>query len=135
MTVVLTDELVRDTLRDVAAENPEKVYETPEAMKTDGGACYYVHKAEDGSEGPGCIVGTVLYRLGVPLAEMAKREGTNALGVIADLELSGEVEAKGLSSSTRTLLRWVQIQQDGGRSWGSAYKNATGEDVPLLIEV
>jgi hypothetical protein len=118
--ITLTDDQVLSTLRDVVAENPEKVYKAPDNMLVfgDDTSCFYVHKNEDGTEEAGCIVGTVLHRLGVSLADLKRVEGLSAVSALR------AAEVKGLSYPTKSLLRYVQHNQDGGSSWGQALTNA-----------
>ncbi|MDQ1016674.1 hypothetical protein [Streptomyces afghaniensis] len=114
MSIALTDEQVLSTLRDVAEESPEKVYEAPEHLRDEWGSCYYVHRDEDGNESAGCIVGTVLHRLGVPLAELRKAE---TYGADAAIPLIG---VTGISASVSSFLRHVQRKQDRGQTWSNA---------------
>ncbi|MFF5433443.1 hypothetical protein ACFY5K_25845 [Streptomyces griseofuscus] len=122
----INDEQIMMALRDVVAENPERVYKAPAVMSgSEGGTCFYVHVDDDGQEEPGCIVGTVLHRLGVPLAELKKKEGLGALAAIRGLE--PQVLA---THKTQAVLRDIQIRQDRGAPWGEAYTAATGCAVP-----
>ncbi|MFE2075215.1 hypothetical protein [Streptomyces misionensis] len=118
------------TLRDVVSENPEKVYKAPPAMPgAEDGSCFYVHVDEDGQEEPGCIVGTVLHRLGVPLAELKEKEGLGSTAAVRGLALRPS-----LSLTTVGVLRDIQMRQDRGASWGEAYTGATGRELPKLAK-
>ncbi|MER6485724.1 hypothetical protein ABT264_19475 [Streptomyces virginiae] len=114
---VTTDE-VMTTLRAVVAERPEYVYRKPSDVDNTWDACLYVHPAGGGreEEAPGCVVGTVLHRLGVPLAELAMREGTAAYSVVHELlDVPDEAQAA---------LQYAQTQQDGGSTWSRALQAA-----------
>ncbi|WP_338781766.1 hypothetical protein [Streptomyces sp. DG1A-41] len=117
MSIVLTDEQVLSTLRDVAEESPEKVYVAPAHLRDEWGSCYYVHRDEEGNESAGCIVGQVLHRLGVPLAELKKAE---TLGATAAVRLTTE----GVSDTVATFLRYVQCKQDRGQTWSRSVRDA-----------
>lgn len=111
----ITDTQIISTLREVVAERPDYVYKAPAHMEgAISGACFYVH-TDGGAGKPGCIVGYVLNRLGVPLADLTVWEGTSALEVAAEFGVSDE--------AARTL-NHAQIVQDGGESWSAALESA-----------
>ncbi|MEU5577803.1 hypothetical protein ABZ791_10620 [Streptomyces huasconensis] len=120
MRTVLTDSQVLSALRQIAAESPEKVYEAPGNMRDGWDTCYYVHRDEDGTESPGCIVGQVLHRLGVPLADL---KGVETLGAITVVQRITE----GVSDGVAVFLREVQRKQDRGYAWGEAVADALEE--------
>jgi hypothetical protein len=137
VSIVLTDTQVLSALRQIAEENPEKVYEAPADMRDDWGSCYYVHRDDQGNESPGCIVGQVLHRLGVPLADLKKAE---TLGATAAVQRTTE----GVSDNVANLLRYVQVKQDRGQTWSKAVADAledfneihtTGLTLPAVAEV
>lgn len=101
--IKVSEEVVISTLREVAAGRPDYVYERPEG----GSYCLYVH-----GDQPGCIVGHVLNRLGVPLAELEKREGRGAFVVAAEF-----LHTTGFA---REVLDVAQALQDRGRTWGES---------------
>ncbi|MFB7027161.1 MULTISPECIES: hypothetical protein [unclassified Streptomyces] len=109
----LTDEQILSTLVQVAAENPEKVYQAPESMLDRYNSCFYVHEAEDGTQEPGCIVGQVLHRLGVPLVALKEAE---TLGASSAVQLT----TQGVSRDVALFLRFVQRKQDRGSTWSEA---------------
>lgn len=125
MTTV-TDEQVKEVLREVVSERPEYVYSAPEYMapaRIGGGTCFYVHNDEDGTPvSAGCVVGVVLQRLGVPLAAMAEREGEAALNMVPRL-------LKNISPKMVNVLDSVQSYQDEKTPWGESYAKATGETI------
>ncbi|MEU6704746.1 hypothetical protein [Streptomyces wuyuanensis] len=117
----ITEDTILATLQEVVRESPEKVYESPEHMRTPGATCFYVHTDEAGNRtGPGCIVGTVLHRLGVSLEALSEGEGWPAQSVLNHLasDLDPELLAK---------LRRVQMSQDNGDTWAEAYSSEFGE--------
>lgn len=125
----ITDDTVLSTLRAVVAERPDHVYTRPVHMLpiigSDGhkaADCLYVHTAPDDESDltPGCLVGTVLHRLGVPLEELAGNEGTGGFEVAAD---------HGVSEGLCWFLGAVQSRQDSGKPWGVALASAE-EDYP-----
>ncbi|MGW4446470.1 hypothetical protein [Streptomyces sp. NPDC004682] len=122
--ITTTDAEVLETLRQVVSERPEYVYSAPEYMEPNRGAkCFYVHKDERGANvSAGCVVGVVLHRLGMPLEELADREGDTALQVMNRL-------VEGTSGATRSALLSIQEYQDEGTAWGTAYAMATGETI------
>ena len=77
-------------------------------------SCFYVHG--DGAtrpKEPGCIIGQLLHRLGVPLDSFSLLEGEAADSVVKKF-------FPRTSGAVLTFLRDVQHWQDGGRSWGAA---------------
>lgn len=115
---ILTLELANQILDEIVAEfGPDYVYRNP-AFGTpgyQGPRCAYVH-----GDQPGCIVGHVLYRFGVPLAQLANHEGDSALDVVAAVQGASKGRAG-------WLLDWVQTNQDGGLPWGDAVARARGQ--------
>jgi hypothetical protein len=123
MAVKVTAEQVLATLREVVAERPTYVYEAPEGYASETNetsvACFYVH-----GNTPGCIVGHVLARLGVPLSDLALVEGRGAYKV-ADWFL--DITDPDGATDVEHVLSVVQMHQDRGDSWGSALEAALGE--------
>ncbi|MFI9202612.1 hypothetical protein [Streptomyces sp. NPDC053048] len=117
----LNDDQVLTTLREVVAESPHYVYSPPQHQ--DRHDCYYVHTSWDGTpESPGCVVGVVLHRLGVPLEYLAQYEGWAAMRLLDSLPVA-------LSARTINALENIQCAQDNGRPWGEAYTDATGKTI------
>jgi hypothetical protein len=121
-----TDAEVLALAKKITDERPDYVYKAPEwePEKLHGYApesftnCFYVHPREDGKGlQPGCVVGELLHRLGVPLETLAKREGIGAWTLVPET-------VTGLSHSVRFFLGKIQNFQDEGHSWGEAYKAA-----------
>jgi hypothetical protein len=114
MAITVSGERVIEVLREVVAERPDYVYAAPPEMITTAmlaNPCFYVH-GEGADAVPGCVVGAVLNRLGVPLSELAGYEGTPAQHVAERLlETDHDVVS---------MLREVQTEQDQGTSWGDA---------------
>ncbi|MFF5433444.1 hypothetical protein ACFY5K_25850 [Streptomyces griseofuscus] len=120
-----SDAKVKEVLREVVSERPDYIYSGPEYMHRDedGLACFYVHKDEDGSNvAPGCLIGVVLHRLGVPLEELEKHEGKTPVQMLKDV-------VGGVSRKTATILTQAQFEQDEKYPWGEAYARATGENI------
>ena len=124
-TFTISDEAALSTLRDVVAERADYTYSSPEYMKggAKGASCFYVHKDVDGEiVCPGCVIGVVLHRLGMPLEELVKHEGKTASQLI-------NVAVPGISSRTRKTLDVMQEHQDDGETWGESYVKATGDSL------
>jgi len=122
VTYTLTDTQVFEALTKLVEEDPGKVYKSPDEF----GQCLYVHSDEEGKRVPGCIVGTVLNRLGVPLEELEKHEGNAAAAVIENAEIQG------LSYDMVSLLRNVQRYQDSGCDWNLALDAAKRQSPALM---
>lgn len=94
------------TLRIVALERPDYVYEKP--IVYGGKACLYAYQGE-----PSCLIGQVLHRLGLPLDRMPENEPIGR--VWRDL---------GIERDTALLWQAAQGVQDNGGTWGIAFKAA-----------
>jgi hypothetical protein len=118
----ITEETIMAALQRVVEENPGKVYAAPKHMDPEGlGSCFYVHNNEDGTlTGAGCIVGTVLHQLGIPLKDLRVGEGLSANGLFGLLKLE-------TSPEFRIRIRRVQMGQDRGDTWAVAYRAEFGE--------
>ncbi|MEN8656248.1 hypothetical protein ABCR94_38185 [Streptomyces sp. 21So2-11] len=118
----VTQETLLSALQEVVKENPQRVYKAPRHMDVHGSnACFYVHLDEEGAQvGAGCIVGTVLHRLGVSLEALRRVEGLGVQGALSGLGLSGD-------QLMWPRLRRIQISQDKGSTWGEAYAAEFGE--------
>jgi hypothetical protein len=120
--ITVSAERVINTLREVASEHPDYVYETPEALRDSNYGereCWYVHPYPAGPVA-GCIVGQVLVRLGVPLDVLGEYEHRPARGVVpALLDITGLA-----SSNAHTMLAAAQSAQDGAADYGD-YEDGT----------
>lgn len=117
--IAVTDAQVIDMLKAVVAERPDYVYVAPEHQRTDdeGDQCFYVHTDENGSNPrPGCVVGEVLHRLGIPLDALSSWEGTGAFSITG--MLFGD-----LTLETREILGITQSWQDREHPWSVALEN------------
>jgi hypothetical protein len=115
----VTAEKVLETLREVVAERPDYVYEAPEGYTAATWvAGFYVH-----GDVPGCVVGHVLNRLGVPLEHLALVEGRDAYKV-ADWFLN--ITDPDGAMDVEHVLSVAQSRQDRGDSWGTALEAALG---------
>lgn len=108
---VITDETIMATLKAVVAENPEHIYVRPADYTMPGEPCLYVH-----GDVPGCVIGRVLHRLGVPLSDLRDNEGVSAYVLLHG--------GFGISVEMAYFLDAVQGSQDGGSTWGSALTEA-----------
>jgi len=109
-----------NALKAVIAEDPARVYESPEHMtKTYPAQCFYVHTApeDDSPVSPGCVVGQALYRMGVSLEKIREREGMNAWSTIGEL-------LPNVSGHVRDFANTVQMHQDRGETWAQSLANA-----------
>jgi hypothetical protein len=126
----VTDEKFISTLREVANEHSEHVYESPDEH---AGMCYYVHESPAGPV-PGCIIGVTLARLGVPLEVLSEHEHEGAGSMVAKvLNVTGDNRDYALWFASS-----AQDYQDGtdGRryAWGEAVAKAA-ERVAGLVAV
>lgn len=111
-------------LRDVvAAFGPTHIYTRPDA----GDFCQYVHGREDGRLIPGCLIGQVLFTLGIPLSTLERLEGLSA----GQLSMPGFIEGRGvnplLTGRAGSVLNVAQRRQDNGNRWGLALEAAEVE--------
>ncbi|MDX2590973.1 hypothetical protein PV343_01365 [Streptomyces sp. WI03-4A] len=117
---------VIETLREVVAEQPDYTYEAPAHMAGEGAplSCFYVHVGgNDEPDTPGCLVGHVLNRLGVPLDRLAMYEGTGSGGMLASvLEITGPLDE---IYRVDEALALAQDAQDNGSTWADALEAAT----------
>lgn len=108
----------------VAAKGADYVYSSEESVEESvrdsayDGSCRYVHHLSDGSKVPGCIVGTLLHdKFGVSIAGLMSEEGKSATYAVPFLL------PEKFTSTTLDMLSAVQINQDGGMTWGEAVEN------------
>lgn len=107
-------------IRKIADESPDYVYT---AFNDDAIDCMYTENM-DGSDG-GCIVGRALQHLDVSKESLKKMDGIAASAVIRDILGITEIEYN--ISDVKNSLMWidfVQSEQDFGRPWGYAVRNA-----------
>ena len=113
-----------EAMRAAVEEKGEKyVYQRPKNPHIPGdklGSC--LNTSADGKE-PGCLVGNVFHRLGVPLEWLFTPEIINnsAGGVISALRQREEYE---FDEKSYKLLAEAQSLQDQGAPWGQALTNA-----------
>lgn len=96
---------VRDLVRDIALDNPDKI-----------ASAYYVVNDQ-----PHCIVGVLLASLGWPLSNLQRAENRTALGVTATSEVRIGVTFTALA---RAFLSEVQFWQDAEWPWLQSYFKA-----------
>lgn len=119
---------VLSTLETVVGEKPDYVYTDNLGRSADvdsGVTCKYVHTdPHTGERTPGCVVGHVLYRLGVDLDTLgsAACEGRRAELIVR--QFVRNPWATDDVSETLRLLGRVQYAQDCGKPWGEALADA-----------
>ena len=109
----------------VAEKGVDFVYKKTETLEDEFGGdsytvCAYLHHDEDGNlTVPGCIVGNVMVRLGVPATALVSvNTGTDARSMLRFLTAEGYITYTGKAAG---LLSRVQGIQDGGiKSWSEA---------------
>ncbi|MEV8056544.1 hypothetical protein AB0P37_08455 [Streptomyces antimycoticus] len=116
--IAITNGQLETALRAVVESSPDHVYSAPVGMSNGNGTCFYVHRTEDGTKTPGCLVGHALHRLGVPLATLEKWEGTSATGVIEGITTLDEC------ASAVQLANEAQMAQDTGQCWSESLATA-----------
>lgn len=120
--ITVSEADVINTLQTVVDERPDYVYARPAHMPDALGLCRYVHTAEGDPETrtPGCLVGQVLDRLGVPLEELERNEGAGAISVVP----------KFIDTTSRAveILADAQNYQDGGDSWSESLSIALDDN-------
>ncbi|WP_458085763.1 hypothetical protein [Streptomyces malaysiensis] len=113
--IEITAEQLEATIREVAAERPDYIYKTPEGSDI----CRYVHTDNDsGVQIPGCLIGHALNRLGVPLADLCRNEGTDAASVIHTYTTLGTWDPAVMAAEN------AQFEQDQGSTWSEAVRIA-----------
>jgi hypothetical protein len=121
--ITVSAETLIQTIREVADDDPERVYKAPDHMgRAPGGVnCYYVHTSADGWQA-GCLIGKALNRLGVPLEVLRANEGKSAGLVINRLiNLTGSFAE---TQSANTFASVAQDCQDQGSPWREAVHTA-----------
>jgi hypothetical protein len=115
------------TLREVADERPDYVYTTPANEPSVASMCYYVHTDDEGHRVPGCLIGTVLNRLGVPLDKLRQFEGWGARELLTNIVV---IVGPNADIASEILVR-AQRYQDGSnmiipkrRTWGDVVSYA-----------
>lgn len=111
-----TDNVIGALMRAVASKPQGYVYTNPQGIEADPTyptACHYVHGSGDKAV-CGCIVGTALHDLGVPLDALSSQEGQPAYAVLMALESEGILTFDGQVSA---LMDTVQACQDTGETW------------------
>ncbi|MFF9268639.1 hypothetical protein [Streptomyces rochei] len=113
--ITLTLDKAKELLAEAVAEKGEDfVYVNRDGRPVAGltGAdCHYVH-----GDQPGCIVGHVLHKAGVSLADLSEYEGQGAEDPALDLA--------GATDDACRLLSYAQENQDRGIPWGESVRLA-----------
>jgi hypothetical protein len=80
---------------------------------------------------PGCLVGDVLHRIGVPLPDLATWDDTTADDLLANLLAHNHVES--VAEGVETYLVAAQVMQDTeGMTWGMALASAEASVAGVL---
>ena len=113
-TIALAEEIV--------GENPDYIYERPNVKASP--ACLYVHGDTESGMRPGCVVGHILAKAGLPLEEIAKFDagGDTAIHALADNGLLKNVID--IDERSIAFLRELQSGQDFGETWATALSGA-----------
>lgn len=124
MSNVITTAQIIVSIRNLAAANPDFVYEKPEG----DAVCRYIHRDAEGEpiEGEGCIVGRVVTGFNIPAIKIDPSEGSGASSLLRRLESDGLVSISGWVD-----LQWiarVQEAQDAGARWPRAVEYADAAD-------
>lgn len=118
MNNTITLAMVRETAKSIVAKVGDDYRYT-----TKNGCCKYVYL-----EQPDCIVGMILYNLGVSISILKKLDKSSYTGgssMIASPQASTELRnAKiGIDTKARKYLNIIQRSQDGGKTWGDALRD------------
>lgn len=120
MSITIDD--LTNKIREIAADNPDFIYEAPACEDPDMGSedCQYVHRDDDLEpiEGEGCIVGRALTQLGVKLNY--GDEGEAAYALIAKMVGDGRIDANLDDLEAIAWANDVQRNQDTRFPWGRA---------------
>lgn len=103
-------------LREVVAEKGAD-YVDPNSGDNSPGPCEYTY-----DDAPGCIVGHVAFKAGVPIERLH-----DWLGMITDEPWETQEDADLFTYDALTLLRAAQVVQDNGGTWGEALASAESD--------
>jgi hypothetical protein len=107
---MITFAQVQAEVRALAAASPDYVY-------TSGtNDCFYTAGADGNETGECCIFGQALTRLGVPVEDLAAREGDGINGLFEGLGIFATVREEDWA-------RRVQSRQDWGYTWAAAIEH------------
>lgn len=115
-------------LKELVKQNGEDfIYSNPEPDPVSD--CLYIHNYGSNGQEPGCIVGHLLFGLGVSADFLHRQEGAGASAVLNRAENEGLVKLTGSKQeSVSRLLDRVQGKQDEREPWGRAVKEALSEE-------
>jgi hypothetical protein len=114
---------VLDLLTKIVSEQGEDFIYQP--LPGTDGQCQYVH-----GDQPRCLVGHVLFRLGVPLDALRELDdGTGANIGVVDLAWALNLD---MPAEAQNALSAAQDRQDGGETWGVALQAARDVLTPFL---
>ncbi len=130
MSVEMTFAKVRQAAEELVFEKGKDfLYSDTEGHKA-GEGCVYVHpiyERVDCEDTPGCLVGQIMYRIGVPLSAMRRYNTDTPSGTLLHLlEEDGSITFA--SDKMRELIRRylgeAQFVQDNDGTWGRALRAA-----------
>lgn len=125
--IEVTVQQVIDTTRAIVAERPDYIY-TNEAGEVTGPLnstpCSNVHRDDEGKLIPGCLVGTVLAKLGAPLEELAT-EGMNSTAAYESVPSFITTGSNRADEGIIEFLAMAQVRQDLGDTWSVALAKAS----------
>lgn len=117
--IKIDDAAFTAAMRAAVAERGED-YVFPNEWKDGASQCRYVQPDGDG---PACLIGVALHRLGVPLDALLDQEGCSASHVVGAV-------ASGVTYAAARAANKAQEAQDIGATWGAAlarYLTASGQ--------
>lgn len=109
-------EILDHALAAIAEKGDDYVYQAPD----DRSSCWYVHRTKFDAT-PGCIVGHILYRAGVSLDDLTKREG-GVRSLLCSLKRGGILKVDDYGEIFLTV---AQAIQDKKGVWVAAYDGGT----------
>lgn len=100
-------------LADIVLSAPRDfVYKKCETQDNEFGWCMYVHKPETDEECPGCLIGQVLIRLGVPMGWFTDGRNRQTAGLVMR-----ELGYHHYDDDTIKRASYAQAAQDAGVDW------------------
>lgn len=118
MTINVTLNDIRRTVEEIVSSvNDSYCYADVPANKGDGD-CFYVHHTEDGENVPGCLVGQMWTKMGIPLGYMLDHNDSSSSTLFGNLLRDRVVTLEeAYTGATTTYLTTLQSSQDFGHTW------------------
>lgn len=115
----ITVDVVRDVLREIAAEEPDRCDARTELES----GPRYIHSGH-----PSCLVARVLYRLGFSAGVLRAMDREYPTGELVEpgarIAESRHPALRKIDPTAKQLLQWVQDKQDQGLAWGVVVRQA-----------